>query len=421
MLLAVAPSLNPTTQRIQALMRGHTDRAEEAEILQLLGEADPATLNESITQLDMADLFSDIDDHWGGPKNKTQLLQMLSQDRLEQLEVPSRSAIIGGLQEGWTRVHDEGSAKVAGGLEEQAIRNIIVGTEGASLSALKNSINAGADEYDMQHLLYSDVDDQGLLTEIFSHIETQGQATPTGQIKPLSDIDDTFYSNLKDDRYPSETVYPGVLAFYDELDKGAKNEPDALGDLTFLSARPDESSGTIKNRTHRTLRENGVKEASVLLGSLTGLINNEAMAKKKMENFEQYKAIYPEYDFTWTGDSGQGDAILGQRMLQQYPNRVKGVFIHNVTGLSADQKQDFRQQGIRVFDTYLGAALEAHELGLITSEGLNRVATAASNDLQSITWDSEEQKQARIDDLNRDLERMRESLRGPGGSQPRKL
>jgi Phosphatidate phosphatase APP1, catalytic domain len=403
--LRAPSSVNPTTQRIQALMRGHTDRAEEAEILQLLGDADRVTLNESITQLDLPELFSDVDDHWGGPKNKTRLLQMLSQDRLEDLEIPSRSAVVGGLQEGWTRMN-EGSKPLAGGVEEQSIRDIILGTHGPDLTTLKNQINAGADEYDMHHLLHSDVDDQGFRTQIFTHFAEQAQTSPSGQVKPLSDIDDTFYSNLKDERYPSETVYPGVLAFYDELDKGARVQPDRLGDLTFLSARPDESSGTIKNRTHQTLRQNGIKDASILLGSLTGLINNETMARKKMENFEQYTAIYPEYDFTWTGDSGQGDAILGQRMLEQHPNKVKGVFIHNVTGLSSEEKQAFRQQGVRVFDTYVGAAVEAFELGLITREGLQRVAQAASTDLEAIPWESDEQKQARVEDLDRDLARI---------------
>ena len=413
MMVRANQGLNPTSKRIMQLMKGHTDRGEEAEILKLLGDADGATLNESLQQLDLSDLFSDIDDHWLGPKNKTALMKMLGEDRLPELEISSRAAVIDGLQRGWTSYKD--SEKIepkSGGIEENAIRATIVGTPGIDLTRLKNEVNAGADKYDMHHLMHSDVDSESFRTEIFGHIAEQAKLAPSGQIKPLSDIDDTFYSSLKDERYPGETVYPGVLAFYDELDRGAtESKPDPLGDLTFLTARPDEETGTVKNRTHQTLRANGVKEASILLGSLTGLINHEAMAKKKMENFEQYAELYPEYDFTWTGDSGQGDAILGERMLERYPDRVKGVFIHNVTNLTTEEKQAFREKGVRIFDTYLGAAVEAYDAGLISKAGLSRVADASTSDLAAIEFESPEQKAARQGELDIDLARAQERIR----------
>jgi hypothetical protein len=201
-------------------------------------------------------------------------------------------------------------------------------------------------------------------------------------------------------------VYPGVLAFYDELDRGAAAQADPPGDLTFLTARPDEATGIVKDRTHATLRENGVKEASILLGSLTGLINHEAMARKKMENFEHYGRIYPEYDFTWVGDSGQGDALLGEMMLSKYPERVKGVFIHDVVNLSPEQRDEMKAKGVRVFDTYVGAAVEAHELGLISDDGLARVSSAAQNGFDAIEWDTTEQREKAFGLLQRDLERL---------------
>ena len=333
---------NPVTRRIQELMRGHTDREEEAEIISLLAEADKTTLNESLNQLELAHLFNDVDDRLIGPDNKTRL---------------------------------------------------------------KNAVNAGADEYDMHHLLTSDVDDNGLVSQMFEHFQTEG-SNRTGSVKPLSDIDDTFYSSLKDERFPGHTVYPGVLAFYDELDRGPAQQADPLGDLTFLTARPDEATGIVKDRTHDTLRENGVKEASILLGSLTGLINHEAMARKKMENFEHYSRIYPEYDFTWVGDSGQGDALLGEMMLSKYPERVKGVFIHDVVNLSPEQRDEMRAKGVRVFDTYIGAAVEAHELGLISEDGLARVGSAAQQGFDAIEWDSTEQREQAFALLHRDLERL---------------
>jgi hypothetical protein len=403
--------LNPVSRRIQELMRGHTDREEEAEIISLLADADRTTLNESLNQLELAHLFNDVDDRLIGPDNKTRLLNLLSKERLNDLEVPARAAIVDGLQRGPTTLSDEehhvdgAPQPQAGGIEEQSVTNIFLGTRATSLTALKNAVNAGADEYDMHHLLTSDVDDTGLVGQMFEHFKTEG-SQPTGSVKPLSDIDDTFYSSLKDERFPGHTVYPGVLAFYDELDRGAAAQADPPGDLTFLTARPDEATGIVKDRTHATLRENGVKEASILLGSLTGLINHEAMARKKMENFEHYGRIYPEYDFTWVGDSGQGDALLGEMMLSKYPERVKGVFIHDVVNLSPEQRDEMKAKGVRVFDTYVGAAVEAHELGLISDDGLARVSSAAQNGFDAIEWDTTEQREKAFGLLQRDLERL---------------
>lgn len=395
-------------------MEGHTDRTEEAEILDLMRGADTFTLNQTLAQLNLGDLFSDVDDHWFGPQNKTALLGLLSSERLGELSISSRAAVVDGLQRGWTSYSESGEQQPepkSGGVEEKAIRDTLVGTSGRELTSLKNEINGGADKYDLHHLLHSDVDSESFRSDIFSHIAREAVSSPSGQVKPMSDIDDTFYSSLKDDRYPGETVYPGVLAFYDELDRGAfESKQDALGDLTFLTARPDEETGTVKNRTHRTLRENGVKEASILLGSLSGLINHEAMAKKKMENFQQYAELYPEYNFTWTGDSGQGDAILGERMVDRFPDKVNGVFIHNVTGLSAEEKQAFREKGVRVYDTYVGAAVEAYDLSLISRQGLQRVAEAAQTDLAAIEFDTPEQRAARESELALDVARARKRL-----------
>jgi len=402
-------AVNPTTQRIQTLLKGHTDRKEEAEILSLLEEADSVTLNESLLQLELPELFSSVDDRWVGPDNKTRLLEIFSKDRLSELQVPARSAVVGGLQVGWTRVADGEERPLGGGVEERAITDIFLGSRGATLTGLKNGVNAGADSYDMHELLFHDIDDQSFRESMFQHIAEEGQRTPQSPLKPLSDIDDTFYSSLKDKRYPSDTVYPGVLAFYDELDRGAREDsPDRLGDLTFLTARPDEATGTVKNRTHATLRENGVKEAAILLGSLGGLISHEAMARKKMENFEQYTRIYPEYNFSWVGDSGQGDAILGERMLERFGDRVKGVFIHNVTALSEEKQTEFREKGIEIFDTYLGAAVAAFQKGLLSKPGLDRVAEATREDLRAITWDSEQQKETAHVVFARDFEAYKE-------------
>jgi phosphatidate phosphatase APP1 len=51
----------------------------------------------------------------------------------------------------------------------------------------------------------------------------------------------------------------------------------------------------------------------------------------KLENFTRFAALYPEFQFVFFGDSGQGDALLASNLLHAFPNRVLGTFIHDVT------------------------------------------------------------------------------------------
>lgn len=394
------------TERIRRLMKGHTDRKAEAEILALLAEQSAPDLNYVLEHLDLEALFNDVDDHLWGPQNKTRLLEMLGRERLDDLDSPARAAIIDGLQRGWTALTEEERrqrVECGGGIEERAIRDVFVGTSGHQLTEVKNLVNAGADHYDMHNLLGHDVDDPNLVNEMLDHFAA---SAPRGEIKPLSDIDDTFYANWKDQRFPSKTVYPGVLAFYQELDRGPdEGHPQPLGDLTFLTARPEDPWGIVKDRAHRDLRQRGIPQAAVLAGSVTTLADNEKIARKKFENFEEYARIYPEYDFAWIGDSGQGDAMLAERLLSSHPNRVKGAFIHDVVGLDDQARQQLRQRGVRVFDTYVGAAVEAHQAGLISAEGVRRVAAAAQQDFWRVEFRDDQQRQARLDELQADLVR----------------
>ena len=182
-MIARLSNLNSVSRRIQELMKGHTDRDEESEIISLLSSADAVTLNQSLNELDLAHLFNDVDDRIVGPDNKTRLLKMLSEDRLDDLEVPARASIVDGLQRGPTTLSDEQHQHhhqpLAGGIEEQTITSLFLGTKGPELTGLKNTINAGADEYDMHSLLFSDVDDSALVGQMFDPVSYTHLTLPT--------------------------------------------------------------------------------------------------------------------------------------------------------------------------------------------------------------------------------------------------
>lgn len=111
----------------------------------------------------------------------------------------------------------------------------------------------------------------------------------------------------------------------------------------------------------------------------------------------------------FTGDSGQGDAIFSAKAMAAN-DQMKAVFIHNVTDLSPAQRADFAKKGVNIFDTYVGAATQAFEKGLISREGLQRVATSAQADLANVQFSSPQQRAARDADLARDLAAMQAAL-----------
>jgi hypothetical protein len=394
---AATPSpLDAKLSQLRGLMQGMTDRGEEKQILEMFSSFSPGELNQLLTRLprnELHSLMGDMDNHLFGPKNHDAFLGLLSKERLGDLSIDSRAKVIDALQ-----FHRTDSKA------EEAMRDIFVGTKGAALTALKNAVDAGGDYHDLQQLVFHDIDNEGIRKQLLSHFQTQAQ--PTGQVKVLSDIDDTFYVNLKDNRFPGKTVYPGVRAFYSELDKGAGASADREGDLTFLSARPYDRAGIAEGMTRSMLDEHGVHNATVLSGDFLHIIGNESIAEKKFDNWQQYRQLFPEYKSVFIGDSGQGDAIFGAKAASSAPSDMKAVFIHNVTHMGADERKAMAQKGIFVFDTYVGAATEAFRRGLITREGLERVASSAKRELGEVPFSSSAQHAERQAELDRDLAQM---------------
>jgi hypothetical protein len=377
-------------ETIRTLLRGHCDRHEEAQILTLLGETKGQELDTLLGELDVRALFRGVDDHLVGPDHRTALRALLCESRLFDLSVSSRAAICRALQVGRTSDADQ-----------QAIVRILLETQGRELTTLKNAIDEAGEHLDLQRLVWSDIDDAQRRHTVLAHFAKE--AMPTGEVKVLSDIDDTLYENWKDSHYPAKAVYPGVVQFYAELDRGPK-EDGRPGDLTFVSARPTDPLGAIEALGFRTLRTHGIRVAAVLTGSLLSARSNEAIAQKKLGNFLQYQALYPEYGFVFVGDSGQGDVQFGEMIRERAPEAVKAVFIHDVVATPKDRRDALGAKGVYLFETYVGAAVRAFRLGLISPVGLVRVARAAEEQLRAIDFNDEVQRTARRDELARDLE-----------------
>lgn len=382
---------------IAELLRARTGRADEAAVLARLRGLEGRALDRVVSALDVGALVSSVQDRAFGPDHRLDLLRLLARERLADLGVAARARLVGALQEGRT-----------GAGAERAIRDVFLGTRGRDLTALKNALDGGRGHRDLHQLLFHDIDDAAVRAEIVAHVEREAASLPAGrrELKVLSDIDDTVYANWKDERFPAKTVYPGVLALFRELDRGPGEEAEREGDLTFVSARPGDRAGLVERRTLEGLRERGVPAATMLAGSFRRLIGNARIAQGKYERFDEYRRLYPEYAFAFIGDSGQGDAVFGARLVELHPASVVAVLIHDVVATPEREREEQRRRGVLFFDTYVGAAVLAYERGLIHREGLLRVARAAEGELAAIAFQDGAARAARQAELARDVHRI---------------
>jgi hypothetical protein len=389
-----ATTVQAKLSELRALMAGHTDREEEAQVLAMFKSATVGELNgllSGMTREELHELTEDLDDRLIGPDNKSAFFTLLSKERVGDLTVDSRAKLVQALQ-----LHSTDS------LEEKTITDVFLATKGTALTALKNAIDGGSDHRDLQQLVFHDLDSKELRGQLLAHFKAE--ATPKdAKVKVLSDIDDTFYVNWKDDRYPKKTIYPGVRSLYAELDRGGGQTADRLGDLMFLSARPYDRAGLSEHFSRELMHDKGVTQATVLSGDFLHLIGNESIADKKYSNWEQVRQLYPEYGTVFIGDSGQGDAIFGARAAGTNGGDMRFVFIHNVTHLSDAERAAQAAKGVFIFDTYVGAATEAFKRGLISKEGLGRVVSDAQREFRDIAFGSADQKAQRQAELDRDV------------------
>merc|ERR1712232_611666 len=112
-----------------------------------------------------------------------------------------------------------------------------------------------------------------------------------------------------------------------------------------------------------------------------------AVGRRKVASFLTYAKLYPEYRFVFVGDNGQADVLTAEMMAQSSCN-VLGSFIHEVypvsrtlTSLPDGPDLDaWNAQGIHFFQTYVGAALAALKMEIISVETLAKIVTEAVQD-----------------------------------------
>lgn len=160
------------------------------------------------------------------------------------------------------------------------------------------------------------------------------------KIRIVSDIDDTIYkSPYSISIYPKDsTTFPGVVDIYNKLN--IDNE-----DIIFITARPS-IFGIFSWYTLRELTKKTNLKAKIIMGYIIYIllyiiafvfrcgtlknICNSYMSKTKYDSFVNIINNNKNFDFFWFGDNSQGDLLTGQRLLKEYNNRIKSVYIRNI-------------------------------------------------------------------------------------------
>jgi hypothetical protein len=257
----------------------------------------------------------------------------------------------------------------------------------------------------------------------------------------ISDVDDTLKSsggvNVAgvalggiDVQYPRGAYYPGVAEFmlhvslgphfYNVRSMAHTNTPPTIpAKVAILTARAEEFKLALELKADNPLsiafaragEAVGVTDwgiGPVLYGSVAEWIVQDRKGLRKFTNFERLIQQDPTngalLQYVYVGDTGELDQQAGETMLREYPQIVKAVFLHVVSGIRNDvvpipPVKLINGRPIVFFRTYVGAAVAAVQLGLMCEEGLEKVVCAAC-----LSLIDEPQSSDKWMDLKRDID-----------------
>lgn len=258
----------------------------------------------------------------------------------------------------------------------------------------------------------------------------------------LTDIDDTLYANREyrtciagsDMSWPEKIAYPGVK----ELHRQLHSLHNSTQYSTVISAAP----GAIKTKkvNSQELKDilggtdfsfiQGIEGKRELLRNtpsmiLTSIYRGDnpdgafyrAIADIKYARFQQYARIFPERQYIWIGDNGQGDEVAGIRMLGQRDVMVT-VCIHIIRPVA----ESARDPRIIYFETYGELAIKLFNRGILERGHVAAVIKSARAECMSTSGTSDLQKAIHCDHLptRGDIKRIKRSRRTGNGGGRRK-
>ncbi|HEX5724679.1 MAG TPA: phosphatase domain-containing protein [Longimicrobiaceae bacterium] len=209
----------------------------------------------------------------------------------------------------------------------------------------------------------------------------------------ISDLDDTvirtdvtstlrmmrtvFLGNAR-----TRSPFPGVAAFYRALEKGAGETP--FNPVFYVSSSP----WNLYDLLTEFLTVQQIPLGPLMLRDW-GITRDELLprnnAEFKFHNIRRILDLFPALPFLLIGDSGQEDPEIYHRVVHEYPDRIRAVYIRNI------KPHPERVQAVRLLaaevekagstllltDDTLAAARHAAEQGWISPAALPEIGEVA--------------------------------------------
>lgn len=236
----------------------------------------------------------------------------------------------------------------------------------------------------------------------------------------ISDVDDTLKSSggVKigdialggiDTQYQRGEFYPGVFQFMLELSLSSFDERNIATNsadlfppkVAILTARAEEFMFALELKEDSKLgvafrntgEDYGIKNwglGPVLYGSVAEWVIQDRKGLRKFTNFERLISQDPTGEimsYVYVGDTGELDQEAGETMLREYPEVMRAVFLHVVSERpypAIPPQKLINGRPVVFFRTYVGAAVKACKLGIISQHAVLRVIGAAEAALDSV-------------------------------------
>jgi phosphatidate phosphatase APP1 len=170
--------------------------------------------------------------------------------------------------------------------------------------------------------------------------------SPRAKFGIISDVDDTimvtnarhlmkmaFATFLRNAR--GRVPFPGVGALYKALQQGGSGADE--NPVFYVSSGP----WNLYDLLQDFLELNSIPVGPVLLqdfGFEPGRFLMASHLEHKMAEIERILQTFPELPFVLMGDSGQHDPEVYRKVLERVPNRIKAIYIRDVTDQERDEE-----------------------------------------------------------------------------------
>lgn len=214
----------------------------------------------------------------------------------------------------------------------------------------------------------------------------------------ISDIDDTvlvsnvthFLGRLKlmllknaSERSP----FPGIAAFLRALCKGSDGQ--GQNPLFFVSG----SEWNLFDLLINFFRSHNIPEGPLLLRDKGTRLNRgkfeTSEQEYKQEKIRHILDTYPDLNFICIGDSGQHDPEIYHKIVEEYPGRILGIYIRDVSPNKRDREvhhiaQKVKEHGTEMLlaEETVTAAKHALSMGWINENQLSDIKQECEKDEQ---------------------------------------